>query len=221
MSGLAFPDAVAQRIERCGIIAVLVIDDAAAAPDLARALLAGGVDVMELTLRTPAALGALARIRAEVPEMLAGIGTILTPDQVKQVVAAGAAFGVAPGTNRRVLEQAVESDLAFAPGIATPSDIETALEYGCRVLKLFPAEPMGGLSYLKAIAAPYAHLGIKYVPLGGLTAANMANYLAEPSITAIGGSWLAPRDAIRQADWQGITRKAAEARQVVDQSRKK
>jgi 2-dehydro-3-deoxyphosphogluconate aldolase/(4S)-4-hydroxy-2-oxoglutarate aldolase len=209
------------RVERCGVIAVLVIDDAARARPLAEALLAGGVDAMELTLRTDAALGALKIIRREVPDMLAGIGTILTPEQVEQVVEADGAFGVAPGCNPRVVRRAQELGLPFAPGIATASDIEGAVELGCRQLKFFPAEPTGGMSYLKSVMAPYAHLGLKYVPLGGLNAQNMTDYLSHPAVPAVGGSWIAKRDLIQNADWAAITECAAEARRIIDDLRKK
>jgi len=214
------PD-LAQHIETCGIVAVLVVDRVEDAVPLARALLAGGVDVMELTLRTPAALDALKAIRAEVPEMVAGVGTILTPDQVTQVVEAGGAFGVSPGLNPRVLTAAWAAGLSFAPGILTPSDIEAALEQGCKILKLFPAEPSGGLTYLKAMAAPYAHLGLKFIPLGGLNAKNMASYLADPNVTALGGSWLAPRELIQAGAWDQITALAAGAREIIQSIRQK
>lgn len=217
----AFDPNLATRVETCGIVAVLVIDRAEDAVPLAKALLAGGVDVMELTLRTPAALDALKAIRADVPEMLAGVGTILTTDQVKQVVEAGAAFGVAPGVNPRILAAAREAGLPFAPGIVTPSDIEASLEHGCKILKFFPAEPSGGLAYLKAMAAPYAHLGLKFVPLGGLNAKNMASYLADPQVAALGGSWLAPRDLIKAGEWDKITALAAEAVQIIKTTRNK
>jgi len=209
------PEALVTQIKDCGIIAVLVIDRVEDAVPLARALLAGGVQVMELTLRTPAALEALRHIKAEVPEMLAGAGTILTPKQVGEVKAAGAAFAVSPGVNLRVLEAAREADLPFAPGVVTPSDIEQALEFECRSLKFFPAEPSGGLPYLKAIAAPYQHLEIEFFPLGGLNAQNMAAYLSDPLIAAIGGSWLAPREAVRAGRWEKITTLAQAASSTI------
>lgn len=199
------------ELERCGLVAVLVVDDAADAVPLARALLAGGVSIMELTLRTPAALDALQAIREHVPEMMAGIGTILTPDQAAAAKQAGAAFGVAPGMNPRVVARAREVGLPFAPGIVTPSDIEAALEFGCRLLKFFPAETAGGVRHLKALAAPYAHLDLRYMPLGGLTLDNLAAYFALPCVAAVGGSWLAPRPAIRSRDWATITRHSAQA----------
>lgn len=217
----AFDPNLAQRIETCGIIAVLVIDRVEDAVPLAKALLAGGVDVMELTLRTPAALDALKAIRADVPEMLAGVGTILTTDQVQQVVEAKAAFGVAPGVNPRILAAAREAGLSFAPGILTPSDIEASLEHGCKILKFFPAEPSGGLAYLKAMTAPYAHLGLKFVPLGGLNAKNMASYLSDSQVAALGGSWLAPRDLIKAGEWDQITGLAADAVQIIKSTRTK
>ncbi|TWU45253.1 KHG/KDPG aldolase [Novipirellula aureliae] len=205
-----------QRIERCAVIAVLVIDRVEHGPPLAKALLAGGIDVMELTLRTPEAIGALQAIRAEVPEMVAGIGTILTAEQVDEVVAADAAFGVAPGFNRRVVEKAQERGLPFAPGVTTASEIEAAAEMGCRELKFFPAQPSGGMAYLSATAAPYAHLGLRFIPLGGLNMGNMADYLKSDLVAAIGGSWIAPRNLIKQEDWSAITDNAAEAKRLIE-----
>ena len=133
-----FPEAMLQRIENCGVIAVLVIDEPENAVPLARALLACGIDAMELTLRTPGAVEALRIVRQQVPEMLAGVGTILRPEQVEEVVDAGAAFGVAPGLNLKVVERAKQLGLPFAPGIVTPSELELAVEIGCRELKFFP-----------------------------------------------------------------------------------
>jgi 2-dehydro-3-deoxyphosphogluconate aldolase/(4S)-4-hydroxy-2-oxoglutarate aldolase len=218
MNASSAPDVYA-RLRRTGVVAVLVLDDAASAVPLARALLAGGVDCMELTLRTPAALEALGRIVREVPEMLAGVGTVLTPEQVREVKAAGGAFAVAPGMNPTVVREAARVGLPFAPGVCTPSEIERALELGCRVLKLFPAEPSGGLAYLRSIAAPYAHLGVQYIPLGGVSAANAENYLREADVLALGGSWLAPRDLIRRQDWRAATANAAEAASIVGRVR--
>lgn len=208
MSNPLFHQALADKISNTAVVAVLVIDNAKDAVPLARALLAGGIDVMELTLRTSAALDALSAIRRDVPEMVAGIGTILTVDQMHAARDAGAAFGVSPGCNPRLLAAARAADFSFGPGIATPTDIETALEHGCRLLKFFPAEQLGGLPYLRAMAAPYAHLGLKYIPLGGLAQSNAADYLQDPLIAAIGGSWIAPREAIRANEWDAITAKA-------------
>jgi 2-dehydro-3-deoxyphosphogluconate aldolase/(4S)-4-hydroxy-2-oxoglutarate aldolase len=211
-----FSPPIAERLSRTGIVAVLIIDDPADAVPLARALLAGGVDAMELTLRTPVALDALRAICSEVPGMLAGIGTILTTQQVDEVVAAGAAFGVAPGTNRRVVQAAVAVGLPFAPGVVTPTDVESAVELGCRLLKFFPAESSGGIAYLQSMAAPFVHLGVRYLPLGGIHLENLGRYLEDPNVLAVGGSWLAPRDLIAQRDWIGIEQRARQARQRID-----
>lgn len=216
----AFAPALIQRIEKCGIIAVLVVDRVEDAVPLARALLAGGVDVMELTLRTPAAMDALRAIRDAVPEMVAGVGTILTPEQVVEAASAGAAFGVAPGLNRRVVEAARDAGLSFGPGVLTPSEIEQAIELDCKLLKFFPAEPSGGLTYLRAIVSPFAHLGLKFIPLGGLDAGNMAAFFADPNVAALGGSWLAPRNLIRSGKWDEITVLAKEATEMIRAVRK-
>jgi 2-dehydro-3-deoxyphosphogluconate aldolase/(4S)-4-hydroxy-2-oxoglutarate aldolase len=208
-----FPVDLQKKIEASGIVAVLVIDEARHAVPVARALLAGGINAMELTLRTPAALDAVRAIRNEVPEMLAGVGTVIQPRQIAEVMSAGAVFAVAPGFNRRVVDAALVAGMPFAPGVVTPTDIEAALELDCRLLKFFPAEPSGGLVYLSSMAAPYAHLGLKYVPLGGLNAKNMRSYLEHPLIGALGGSWIAPRELIQNERWSEIT---ANARQSMD-----
>ena len=219
MTRSVFPDEVMERIEACGVIAVLVIDDAKHAAPVAQALLDGGVTAMELTLRTDAALDALVQVREHVPNMLAGIGTILRTDQIESVANAGAAFGVAPGLNPGVVQHAQKVGLPFAPGIVTPSDIETAVELGCRDLKFFPAEPSGGVKYLASMSAPYSHLELRYVPLGGVNAENMCDYLVRDDVPAVGGSWIATRKLIAAEDWNTITANAAEARQTIDRLR--
>lgn len=200
-------------------MAVLVIDRVEDAVPVAEALLEGGVDIIELTLRTPAAMDALATVKAEVPGILAGVGTILTPQQVKEVKEAGADFGVAPGVNATVLKAAQEANFPFAPGIMTPTDIETSLEFGSEVLKFFPAGSSGGLAHLKNIAAPYQHLGLKFIPLGGVNADNMKNYLSSPLVCALGGSWLAGKTLIDARDWTGITENARNAVRKVMEGR--
>ncbi|MDE0569814.1 MAG: bifunctional 4-hydroxy-2-oxoglutarate aldolase/2-dehydro-3-deoxy-phosphogluconate aldolase [Verrucomicrobiales bacterium] len=207
-------DPVATRLTAKGVVAVLMIDRVDDAVPVAEALLHGGVDAMELTLRTDAALPALKSIAESVPEMLTGIGTILKPDQIVQAKDSGAAFGVSPGTNVDVIEAAQEAGLPFAPGIMTPSDIERALPFGCEILKFFPAGSSGGIKHLKNIAAPYAHLGLKYVPLGGINQENMTDYLKEDIIAAVGGSWIAPRDLIASGQWDQITSNASSAVQA-------
>lgn len=216
---MTFDESIQARITTTGAVAVLTIDDAAMGVPLARALLDGGIDCMELTLRTPAALQALSDIKSSVPEMIAGVGTILTTDQVKQSIDAGAEFGVSPGLNRNVVSEASRLGLPFAPGAATPSEIEAAIELGCRLIKFFPAEPCGGLAYLESASAPYDHLGILYIPLGGINPDNAVAYLAHRLIAAIGGSFIASRKQIRERDWGGITGNAKLARTLVESAR--
>ncbi|MDO5552447.1 MAG: bifunctional 4-hydroxy-2-oxoglutarate aldolase/2-dehydro-3-deoxy-phosphogluconate aldolase [Planctomycetia bacterium] len=214
-----FNSTIVDRIANCGLVAVLIMDRVEDAVPCAKALLEGGVDVMELTLRTDAALGALEAIRRDVPDMLAGVGTIIFPEQVQQAQDAGAAFGVSPGLQRGVMDEAMRLKFPFAPGIMTPSELELALSYGCRNVKFFPSEPLGGLSYLKSIQAPYAHLGVRFLPLGGLTLVNLPDYMNASYILAAGGSWIAPRKLIAARDWTAITKNAADARKIIRQIR--
>jgi len=205
---------VVRRLEAAGVAAVLVVDDADYAVPVARALVAGGITAVELTLRTPAAVDAARAVLHDVPEMLVGIGTVLTPAQVRQAKELGAHFAMAPGLNARVVMAARDAGLFFTPGVATPSEVERAVELGCQVLKFFPAEAQGGIAYLKGLAAPYLHLGLRYIPLGGVTPANVETYLRERFVLAVGGSWLAPRQHIAARDWKGIE---AAARAAVHQ----
>ena len=143
--------------------------------------------------------------------MTAGIGTILAVDQLQAAREAGAAFGVSPGCNPRLLAAAREAGFSFAPGIATPTDIELAIEQGCRLLRFFPAEQLGGLPHLRALAAPYAHLALRYIRLGGIAAVNAGSYLNDPLIAAIGRPWVAPREVIKASYWKTITSNARSA----------
>jgi 2-dehydro-3-deoxyphosphogluconate aldolase/(4S)-4-hydroxy-2-oxoglutarate aldolase len=211
MSVLTPESGIGKAIADARIIAVLVIDELEAAVPVAESLLAGGITAMELTLRTPVALDAARRIREACPEMMVGIGTILFPDQVEAAVASGASFGVSPGVNPAIIRRANAAGLPFGPVVMTPTDIDMAIQEGCRLLKFFPAESSGGLPHLKNIAAPYAHLGPKFIPLGGVSLANMMTYLNSDLIAAVGGSWLAPREVIRDQDWKKIEQNAREA----------
>lgn len=203
-----FSEKMIQRLEGERIVAGFSIEQVEHAVPLARALLTGGIGAIELTLRTPEALDAVREICSNVPEMLVGVGTILTPETAKKVKATGADFGVAPGMNPRVIRAAQEVGLPFAPGICTPSDLEAAIELGCRFVKFFPAEASGGIGFLRSMAAPYKHLNIRYFPLGGLSAENMEAYLAEDHVPAIGGSWIVTPDLVQNEDWAGITARA-------------
>lgn len=203
------------KLESAGLIAVLTIEDLNDAVLVAQALFSGGVSAIELTFRTPCAAEAIRRIVKEIPGMTVGAGTILNPQQVEEAVAAGAAFGVAPGCNPRTIQAAQKCGLSFAPGIATATDIEIAVENQCRVLKYFPAETSGGLAHLNSIATPFAHLGLRYIPLGGINAGNMATYLQSPLVACVGGSWLATPEVIQNKDWEIIRRNAEAAMTIV------
>ena len=206
---MPFPTEILERLRCCGVVAGFSVDDVRHAVPIAEALLAGGIDAIELTLRTDAGIASVKEICRNVPEMLVGVGTILTPETVGEVKQAGAAFGVAPGLNRQVVAQAQTVGLPFAPGIVTPSDLEAAVELGRRFVKFFPAEAAGGVKYLKSLSAPYQHLGIQYFPLGGINADNMLDYLREPNVAAVGGSWIVKPDLVQNEDWTGLQSRAA------------
>ncbi len=201
-------------VEESSIVAVLVIDEISSATKVASILIENGINAIELALRTTCAVDAIRDIKREIPDMIIGAGTVLTPDQVVQVTDAGADFALAPGLNTRVVEKAKDLDLPFIPGITTPSDIETALELGCTTLKFFPAEPSGGGKYLKSMSGPYNHLGLKYMPLGGLSEDNFMSYFSLSSVFAIGGSWIATRDLIAQGNWRQIEANAQNACEI-------
>lgn len=208
-----------KKIDDAGIIAVLIVDEVKHAVPLANALLAGGVDAIELTLRTPAAMEAAKIIKREVPEITLGFGTVLTVEQVKAVVDLGADFAVSPGCNPKIIAEAYKQGLSFAPGIMTPTDIEIAVQEGCRILKFFPAETSGGMKHLESMSAPYNYLGLKFIPLGGCNMNNAPTYLKSDLITAIGGSWVAKRNLIQSEDWNAITNNAKEIRSLITKIR--
>lgn len=212
---------IIKKIDDAGVIAVLVIDELKHAVPLAKSLLKGGVDAIELTLRTPVAIDAAKIIKKEVPEITLGFGTVLTIDQVKAVVDLGADFAVAPGCNPKVIAEAVNLGLPFAPGVMTPTDIEMALAEGCRVLKYFPAETSGGMENLTNMVAPYQYLGLKFIPLGGLNINNARTYLESSLITAIGGSWIAKNQLIQAENWEAITKNAQDIRALINEIRSK
>ena len=214
-----FNKKITDCLRRVGVMAVLVIEDPRHAVPTAKALLRGGIIVMELAFRTPNSPEALRRILAEVPEMIAGVGTILFPEQIKNAQNLGAAFGVSPGFSREVVAEALERRFPFAPGILTPSELEMAISFGCQTVKLFPAQISGGASYIRAIHAPYSHLGIEFIPLGGLTPSNIGDYLKYDYIPAVGGSWIAPVELIRSENWNLITARAKEAVAIVQKLR--
>ena len=190
------------------VVPVLVIDDAKSAKKLAEALVKGGLPALEVTLRTAAALDAI-RAMAEVPGGAVGAGTLLTPADVKAAKAAGATFGVSPGATERLLDACAEYDLPLLPGAATASEIMALLERGYTVQKFFPAEQAGGAAYLKSIGSPIPQ--VSFCPTGGISLKNARDYLGLANILCVGGSWVAPKDAVQRGDWAAITALAAEA----------
>lgn len=185
------------------VIPVLTIDRVEDAVPLARALVAGGVRVLEVTLRTPVAVEAAKAMIAEVPDAVVGIGTILNGDDLARAKALGAKFGISPGATPELLKAAAAGDLPFAPGIATASELMQALAHGFDLVKFFPAEQAGGIKALRALAGPFPH--IRVCPTGGIGEANAATWLADPNVVAVGGSWICPTADIRSGNWAGIT----------------
>lgn len=179
-------------IGKAGIIPVIKLERVEDAVPLARALLEGGIPVAEVTFRTEAAAAGIAAIRRELPQMLVGAGTVLTTEQTAAAIESGAQFVVAPGSNDRVIEGVLAAGIPMIPGVATPSEIEAALERGLRVLKLFPAEVLGGIAMLKALAGPYPQ--VQFVPTGGIFASNLKSYLQQKNVLAVGGSWMIQSD---------------------------
>ena len=200
-----------ERILSKRIVPVIVLDDANSAEPLAEALLAGGLDIMEITFRTAAAEESIRRIAARFPEILLGAGTLLEEDQVTRARDAGAVFGLAPGLNPAIVAKAGEIGLRFSPGVMTPGELEQALALDCNLLKFFPAEVAGGTSMLKALAGPYAHTGVKFIPTGGITSGLLDSYLKLPVVAAIGGSWMVDKALINEGQWSVITRLTREA----------
>lgn len=194
-------------LDRVPVIPVVVIDDLENAVPIARALVAGGVPVIELTLRTPVALDAIERIAAEVPEIFLGAGTIVEPGQAKQASSAGAQFLVSPGSTRNLLSAMADTGLPHLPGVATVSEMLTALEAGYTELKFFPAEAAGGASYLKAVHSPVP--AARFCPTGGISPANVAQYLGLPNVGCVGGTWITPAAAVQTKNWAQITDLAA------------
>ncbi len=193
------------------VVPVAVIDRLEDAVPLANALLAAGLDVIEVTFRTAAAADCVRAIKQAHPGMLVGAGTLLEISQVKQARAAGAKFGVAPGLNDVIVRASLDAGMPFVPGVATASEVERGLELGCKLQKLFPADVLGGVKLLKALAGPYGHTGVKFIPLGGVNAQNMAEYLALPIVAAIGGSWIVDKKLIAEKNWTKITALTKEA----------
>jgi 2-dehydro-3-deoxyphosphogluconate aldolase / (4S)-4-hydroxy-2-oxoglutarate aldolase len=208
---------ILDRIQQAGIVPVVVIDDPADAPALVGALMDGGLPVAEITFRTAAAEDAIRSAAAAHPDALVGAGSVVTPEQVDRAVAAGARFVVSPGLVENVVEQTQAAGAVALPGCVTPSDLMRARQLGLDVVKFFPAETSGGLTMIRALAAPFP--GLRFIPTGGISLGNIEEYLAEPRVVAVGGSWMVPVASVRARDWPAITAATRQAVAAVQRSR--
>lgn len=210
---------IVETLRRAGIIPVIVIEREDQAVPLAKALVKGGLPVLEVTFRTKAAAGAIAAIRREVPEAIVGAGTILTVEMLKAAKSAGAVFGVAPGFDPVILAAAKAEGLPFCPGIATASELSQALTAGCPMVKFFPAEAAGGVKMIKNLLGAFRFTGVKFMPTGGVKLDNVADYLSVPEIVCCGGTWIVPKDALANGDYVAIEKLAANAAALVKKLR--
>ena len=210
---------IIETLGKAGIVSVIVIEKEEQAVPLAKALVKGGLPVLEVTFRTKAAAGAIAAIKREVPEAVLGAGTLLTPEMVKAAKAAGAVFGVAPGFDPAVMAAAKAEGLPMCPGIATASELSQALTAGCAMVKFFPAEAAGGVKMIKNLLGAFRFTGVKFMPTGGVKPENVADYLAVPEVVCCGGTWVVPKDALAAGDYTAIEKLAAEAAALVKRLR--
>ena len=199
-----------ERLARAGVVPVVVIDDAKDAVPTANAMVAGGIDVMEITFRTAAAPEAIKAVAENCPDMLVGAGTILNVEQCKLAIEMGAQFIVSPGFDADVVRYCIENGVTVTPGCVTPTEITAAVNMGLKVVKFFPANVYGGLNAMKNLSAPFG--GVKFMPTGGVNTANIKEYISAPFIHAVGGSWICPKDAIKSGEFEKITQLCKEAR---------
>ncbi|MFJ3986402.1 bifunctional 4-hydroxy-2-oxoglutarate aldolase/2-dehydro-3-deoxy-phosphogluconate aldolase [Streptomyces fungicidicus] len=203
------PSAAPSVLDLAPVVPVVVVEDAADAVPLARALVAGGLPAIEVTLRTPAALDAIRAIAGEVPDAVVGAGTVIAPEQAGEAVAAGARFLVSPGWTDTLLAAMRASGVPFLPGVSTTSEVVALLERGVREMKFFPAQAAGGTAYLKSLAGPLPQA--RFCPTGGIGPDSAPDYLALPNVGCVGGSWMLPADAVAGGDWDRVERLAREA----------
>jgi 2-dehydro-3-deoxyphosphogluconate aldolase/(4S)-4-hydroxy-2-oxoglutarate aldolase len=210
---------IRETLQETGVVSILVIQEAEDALRVGEALIAGGLPAMEITFRTEAARDGIDRLVREFPEALVGAGTVLTVDNLVAARDAGAQFVVTPGLNPTIVEKAVDIRLPIFPGIMTPSDVERGLAFGLDTLKFFPAETAGGVGMLKALAGPYSHTGVRFIPTGGIHSANLMDYLAVPIALACGGTWIAPKNLVEARDWKSIEENARKAVEAISRIR--
>ncbi len=214
-------EAILDRVATRGVVPVIAIDNVESAIPLADALIAGGLPVVEITFRTAAAAEVIRRITQQRPQLVVGAGTVLTTANLAAAGESGAAFAVAPGLNPRIVQQARDMGLPFVPGVATPSDIEQGLELGCRLLKFFPAEALGGVPMIEALSAPYKHTGVRFMPTGGVNPGNLESYLKLDTVAAVGGTWIAKKEDLTSGKWDEIRNRCASAIEIVARSRRR
>jgi 2-dehydro-3-deoxyphosphogluconate aldolase/(4S)-4-hydroxy-2-oxoglutarate aldolase len=202
------------KIKEHKIIPVIAIEKMDDVLPLADSLTEGGLPLIEITFRTKIAPEAIKLLQKERPEMLIGAGTVLTNDELELAIDNGAAFGVAPGFNPKIVEEALKNNFFFMPGILTPSDLEAALSMGINVFKFFPAEAAGGVKYLKSLSAPYTHKNIQFIPTGGINIQNLKDYLDLKEVIAVGGTWLAKATDIDTRQWDMIIKKCQAAKSL-------
>jgi 2-dehydro-3-deoxyphosphogluconate aldolase/(4S)-4-hydroxy-2-oxoglutarate aldolase len=208
------------RAVHYGVVPVLAVENVEAALPLANALLQGGLPVVEITFRTAAAAEVIRVLAQECPGLVVGAGTVLTPANLKSAKDSGAAFAVAPGLNPDIVKRARDVGLPFVPGVATPTDIEMGLALGCKLLKFFPAEALGGVAMLEALSAPFQHTGLRFMPTGGLNLANLESYLKLQTVAAAGGTWIARRQDLLDGQWAEIRDRCIAALEIVAQARR-
>ena len=202
---------IIKELHNYGLVPVIKITDVNNAVPLAKALCDGGLNCAEITFRTACAKEAIAKITKELPDMLVGAGTVLTPEQADEAIEAGSKFIVSPGLNPRVVKHCLERGVPVLPGVATPSEVEQALELGLKAVKFFPAEAAGGVKMIKNLLGAFRFTGVKFMPTGGVNPQNVKEYLSVPEIVACGGTWIVPKDALANGDWAAIEALAAEA----------
>ena len=206
---------IIETLKSAGIIPVIVIEKEEQAVPLAKALVKGGLPVLEVTFRTKAAAGAIAAIKREVPEAIVGAGTILTVEQLRAAKEAGAVFCVAPGFDPVIMAEANAEQFPFCPGIATASELSQALSAGFRLVKFFPAEAAGGVKMIKNLLGAFRFTGVKFMPTGGINLSNVKDYLSVPEVVACGGTWIVPKDALAAGDWDRVEKLASDASSLV------
>jgi 2-dehydro-3-deoxyphosphogluconate aldolase/(4S)-4-hydroxy-2-oxoglutarate aldolase len=214
-------ETIVSQIAAFGVMPVIAIEKVESAIALADALLQGGLPVVEITFRTAAAADVIRKIAQERPQLIVGAGTVLTSANLAAAKASGAAFSVAPGLNPQIVRQAQEMGMPFVPGVATPSEIEQGLALGCKLLKFFPAEALGGVPMIEALSAPYKHTGVRFMPTGGINPGNLESYLKLDTVATVGGTWIAKKEDLLAGKWDDIRNRCKAALEIAAQARRR